>query len=803
MLRFIIILLANFYCFYISAQNFSISGRLLVGKKESITYGIVALQGTPFQTQVQQDGKYMLSGIPQGKYTIVAFCIDKKTHYQEIELNQDLVLDFVLEDFEDEIEAITIQAERERLFGLMRLQAVEDFGIYEGKKTEVISLQDLQANLTTNNARQVFARITGLNIWESDQAGLQLGIGGRGLSPNRTSNFNVRQNGYDISADALGYPEAYYTPPMEALERIEIVRGAASLQYGTQFGGMINFKFKRGSEKKVELISRQSVGSWGFLGSFNSLGGTVGKLNYYTYYQYKTGQGYRPNSGFQYHNFYASLEYAFSSKFSSNLQITKMNYLAQQAGGLTDRNFEENPRQSLRARNWFAIDWNLFALHFTYKINSQTQVNVRNFGLLAQRLSLGNLERINIADLGGERTLIDGKFENFGSETRVLHQYSIGKQTHSFLAGARLYKGTSTARQGFGSDGSDANFRFLNPNNLEDSDYRFPNKNYALFAENIFKINDKFSLTPGLRWEHIQTFANGYYKRYVIDGAGNVIVQNKINENLGRKRSFLIAGLGASYKISTIAELYANFSQNYRAINFTDLRINNPNIRIDANIRDEKGFTADLGIRGANNDFFTYELTLFYLSYKGKIGQVLRTDTLLFNDFRFRSNISDARNIGLEAFTEVSLLKMLKKENSSWQWLFFGNFAFIDARYVRTQESSIRNRKVEMVPPITLKMGNTIKYRNFSSTLQYAYTAEHFSDASNTRRTASAIEGIIPSYRVVDWSFAYSWKLLRFELSINNLLNEQYFTRRADAYPGPGIIPADGRGFYGTLQVKW
>ena len=78
----------------------------------------------------------------------------------------------------------------------------------------------------------------------------QLGIGGRGLSPNRNSNFNTRQNGYDISADALGYPESYYTPPAESIERIEVVRGAASLQFGTQFGGMLNFRFKKGPQDK-------------------------------------------------------------------------------------------------------------------------------------------------------------------------------------------------------------------------------------------------------------------------------------------------------------------------------------------------------------------------------------------------------------------------------------------------------------------------------------------------------------------------------------------------------------------------
>lgn len=785
-------------------QTFNISGKIALRQsREPIAMGIVALQGTKFQSQVQANGNFTLTAVPQGKYVLIAFAENAKTYFQEIELNSDLFLNIVLENLENEIEAITIQAEKERILGLTRLQNVENFGIYEGKKSEVVDVENLTANFATNNARQIFSRITGLNIWESDQAGLQLGIGGRGLNPNRTSNFNVRQNGYDISADALGYPESYYTPPVEALERIEIVRGAASLQYGTQFGGMLNFKFKRGSEKKIELTSRQSVGSWGFWSAFNSAGGTIGKLNYYAYYLYKTGKGYRPNSAFNYHNFYTSLEYAFSKKFSATWQFTKMQYLAQQPGGLTDKNFEENPRQSLRERNWFCVDWNLLALLFTYKLNDNSQINIRNFGLLAQRLALGNLERANVADFGKERTLIAGKFQNFGSEIRFLHHYKVSNQKHTILLGARIYQGNSTAQQGFGTNSSDANFTFLNPDDVEDSNYRFPNTNYSFFAENIFQINDKWSITPGIRYENIQTFAEGYYKRYVKDGAGNIIVQDKISENLARKRGFVFAGVGVSYKMKPQAEIYANFSQNYRAINFTDLRINNPNLRIDANIQDEKGFTADVGLRGKSYDFFNYEITLFYLSYKGKIGQVLRTDSVLFNDYRFRTNVSDARNIGVEAFGEISLLPLVGKENSAWKWAIFGNFAFIDARYVHTQESSIRNRKVEMVPPITLRVGNTLQYKNFSTTLQYAYTAEHFSDATNTRRTASAIEGIIPAYSVVDLSFSYTWRFLRAEFSVNNLLNEKYFTRRAEGYPGPGIIPADGRGFYGTLQVKW
>ena len=44
--------------------------------------------------------------------------------------------------------------------------------------------------------------------------------------------------------------------------------------------------------------------------------------------------------------------------------MTYLTYLAQQAGGLTDKMFEENPLQTNRERNWFKINWLLSNLKF-------------------------------------------------------------------------------------------------------------------------------------------------------------------------------------------------------------------------------------------------------------------------------------------------------------------------------------------------------------------------------------------------------------------------------------------------------
>lgn len=789
------------------AQKGNISGNVTDTLNAVIPATEIVLKDTRYGTVSNTQGEYNLKNINYGTYTLVAFALGKEIYATQVEVNKPSVtVNIVLKPLKAELNEVTVHSEREKTFGISRLKSVDGVALYEAKKNELIVMNDVTANLSTNNARQIFAKVPGLNIWESDGAGLQLGIGGRGLSPNRTSNFNTRQNGYDISADALGYPESYYTPPSEALERIEVVRGASSLQYGTQFGGMLNFVMKRGpQDKKIEINSRQTLGSWGLWNSFNSAGGTVlnKKLNYYTFFQHKQGNGWRPNSQFEVNTAFASVQYKASKKLTVGVDYTYMHYLAQQPGGLTDVQFERDPTQSVRSRNWFTVDWNLFALTFDYVINEHTKINVRNFGLIASRKALGNLERINVLDLGGNRTMVDGSYHNMGNETRLLHHYRTGKKSHTVVTGFRLYKGTTTARQGDASKGSGANFSFNNPDNLENSDFRFPNTNIAVFAENIFRFSQRLSLTPGIRYEYINTKSAGYYRFILRDLAGNIVVDQKNYDEQNLSRGFLIGGLGLSYKINLKHELYANFSQNYRAVNFSDLRITNPNMKVDSNMQDEKGFSADIGIRGNKENWFNYDVSLFILSYQNRIGLLLKADQPpLYLDYRYRTNVADAITTGIESFAEVNVLKLFKSEAKS-ALLLFSNVAIIQSLYINSNDNSINNKKVELVPPVSVRAGSTFRNKKFQATAQFSYVGEQYSDATNAIRSSSAVNGIVPAYFVADFSMRYTWKRLTFETGCNNIANNYYFTRRADGYPGPGIIPADGRSFYFTLGGRF
>jgi Fe(3+) dicitrate transport protein len=681
-----------------------------------------------------------------------------------------------------------------------RLKDIEGTSVYAGKKTELIQMANVNANLATNNTRQIYARIPGLNIWEYDRGGLQLGIGGRGLSPNRSSNFNIRQNGYDISADALGYPESYYTPSTEGLERIEIVRGAAGLQYGPQFGGLVNFVMKEGpEEKRFELVTRQTGGSFGFFNTFNSIGGTVakGKLNYYSFYQYKRGDNWRPNSHFDQHNGYAHVAYDLSDKLKVTAEYTLMKYIAQQPGGLTDEQFETDPSLSVRARNWFSVDWNLIALKADYLFSDNARLNWRTYTLQGGRKALGILSYINRPDNGGLRDMQTDRYSNFGSEMRFIQRYKLsGNNKSTFLGGVRVYNGLTTRKQGDANDGNEADFIF-NGTEPNKSFFKFPGKNLALFAENIFQINHNWTITPGIRYEHINTKSDGYYYKLNI-----FIPSEKIDEEKSNPRNFTLLGIGTAWKFNNGTELYANISQNYRSINFNDLRVLNANARVDPDLHDETGYNVDAGFRGNFRDWLYLDVSLFYLRYNDRIGSIFTRDTS-FMTYRLRTNVSDSRNYGMEFLLEGDVLRAVKGGDSKYKLNIYTSFSLIDAKYMGSKNTAINGNRVENVPPVMFRTGVSFGNKRFNATWQYAFQSKQYSDATNAETTPTAVDGAIPSFGVMDLSLSYNWKQVTLFTGINNLTDTKYFTRRADGYPGPGILPADIRNWYATIQFTF
>lgn len=232
------------------------------------------------------------------------------------------------------------------------------------------------------------------------------------------------------------------------------------------------------------------------------------------------------------------------------------------------------------------------------------------------------------------------------------------------------------------------------------------------------------------------------------------------------------------------------------------MRIASPSAVIDPNLRDESGFSFDLGMRSEQTVLFSYDISGFYLSYNNRIGEIQTYDNLN-RIIRQRGNIGKAIIQGIEAYGEIDAIGFLTNNAGKLKGEIFGNIAFITSEYVRSENSEVVGREVEFVPAINLKSGVRIGFNDFKASLQYMYVGSQFTDASNARDGGVAeVTGEIPAYSVIDFSSSYQYKRFKVEATINNVANTMYFTRRATGYPGPGILPSDGRGLYLTLQVR-
>ena len=672
--------------------------------------------------------------------------------------------------------------------------------IYAGKKSALIVLENVQGNIASNTMRQVLAKVPGIHIWESDPSGIQIGIAARGLSPNRSWEFNVRQNGYDIAADPFGYPEAYYNPQLQAVQRIEIVRGQGALQYGPQFGGMINYIIKNGSEikKPIEFETQQTIGSNGLLNSFNAIGGKKGKVNYYSFFDQRNGEGWRANSQFFTKAGFGSVTYNFNNQISLTFELMYSHIRSQQPGGLTDAQIKQDTKQSFRTRNWFDITWKTPALTLQYEINNHSRWNTKIFGTIGNRNSVGFLQSITIKDSinratnqFNNRVVNLDTYRNYGFESRIINDYIFGKMKNTVSAGIRLYTGTTQRlADGIGSTGS--NYDISIKGNYP-KDIHFKSNNIAAFVENIFRISDKLYVIPGIRNEWLEGSASG---RNGFSSLGDAINL----QNIKRTRSFLLGGIGSEYHLTKSTEIYSNYSQAYRPIQFSNLQSPPTTDTVDSDLKDSKGFNFDIGYRGKLKNYLQFDISAYMLQYNNRVGTITTSGT----NYRLITNVGRSISKGIESYIEFNPLKAFTNKVHT-DLILYSSYAFTNAKYSGDhKDASTKDKNVENAPQNIVRAGISFGYKEFLFTTQFSFVGSSFSDANNTIVSSeNGNIGLIPSYSITDLTTSFKFsKNFNIKAGINNIEDKRYFTRRAGGYPGPGAMPADGRTFFLSLGAK-
>jgi len=680
------------------------------------------------------------------------------------------------------------------------LPATHGTYLFAGKKTEVIELAYSPADITNKTGRQVFSKIPGVFVYDMDGAGNQINVATRGLDPHRGWEFNNRKDGIIINSDMYGYPASHYSMPLESIGRIEIVRGTGSLQYGAQFGGMLNYVTKQGdTTRPFSFESINTIGSFKLLSTYNAIGGRSGKWKYYAYIQKKSRNGYRDNEHTDSEAEAIILTYQPTTKFSIRTEWARSKYLYRIPGGLTDSMFIADPKQATRSRNYFRPDIHVPSVTINWDLSAQTKLQFTSSAVIGRRNSVLFDKPTNVKDtintttgqFNNRQVDID-RFNSYTTEMRLLQYYSLGKMFNTLVAGVQYMNNDLHRTQlGKGTTGSDYDLSLVDP--VWGRDIHFKTKNIALFAENKFQLSKNLSANIGARIEIGQTDLSGKIVYYP---------ENEIPVTI--KHNFPLFGINISYKPKEKMEWYAGWSQAYRPMLFKDLIPGSLFEKVDPAIKDANGYNVEGGFRGSWK-FLKWDITGFVLQYNNRFGTLAETDnTGAF--YTYRTNIGNSLTKGAEI-----LLQADWHINGKVLLSAFTSTAFMHARYKNAVVKSgnaninISGNKVESVPDIITRNGITIRYRRISFSTLYSYTSSTFADPLNTvvpLKTTGAV-GIVPAYGILDMNGVVRFsKNLEARMSCNNVTGKKYFTKRPLFYPGPGVWPSDGRNFSTSVVIR-
>lgn len=779
------------------AQGQMVKGRITDAQNQPLKGAAILWKGGSTGVESNAEGRFEIALPPNQSEKILQVNLLGYVP-QEVPLQDDFYVDVKMIATSIDLNTFTIRELSQQQTAIERLPEVIGTYIASGKKNEVITISDMDVNLADKTGRQLFAKVPGVFVYDMDGSGNQINIATRGLDPHRSWEYNVRLNGVMTNSDLYGYPASHFSAPMESVEKVELIRGTASLQYGATFGGMINYVTKTAdTTRKISYEGQFNYGSFDTRSMYHAIGGKIGKFSYYAYAHNRASDGYRENGDSKSNGQFLSLAYAFSPNLTLKAEIAHSYYNYHIPGPLSDGLFYDNPRQSTRARNYYAPDIWVPSLNLDWKISPRTQLSVIANGLYGTRNSVmfvGFADKLDVPNTAGvysNRQVDIDHFNSFTAEARFKHQFNTGGIKHTTIAGVRYINNDLNRQQiGKGTAGFDYDLSLVTSGYGRDLWFR--TGNIAVFAEHLLQLNPRLSVSGGMRVEHGTTDMTG-----TISYLAPAKVPNEI------KHRFPLFGASAQYKLSSFASLYAGISEAYRPVIFADVIPANALEKIDTNLLDAKGFNAELGIRGNWRNRIHFDVSVFALHYNNRMGSTIIQEN--GQSLVFKTNLGNTITHGVEFYTEVNVL-----QTKSGSISVFTSTSYFDARYVQGtlvaggKITEIAGNRVESTPKWMTRNGLQGRYHSLSAALQYSWVAMSYSDPENTvNPSPNGSKGTVPAYGLFDFNATYRFnKHFSLRASVSNFTDTQYFTKRPTIYPGPGVWPSDGRSFTTTLIVK-
>ncbi|HSJ48188.1 MAG TPA: TonB-dependent siderophore receptor [Gammaproteobacteria bacterium] len=634
----------------------------------------------------------------------------------------------------------------------------------------IVTTEDL-ATTQPMSTEDALRNIPGVVIKPEEESAVVANIGIRGLSAADYKSL-ILEDGVPVAPGLFVGNGRYYNPRIQRMESIEVLKGAASLRYGPNtIGGVINYKTKQ-PDDGVAVAGR--VGSFGYREAVLEAGGSApsGEATAGVVYTRARSDGFQ-NKGFEMEDLMLKGgmligdNHWISAKVSHYDNEANISYRGLFLDAFrADANFNPAPD------DWFLTTRKSLDLNHEWEIDSSMTLNTLlywsemnrdywRFGTVTgtPTQTVNGLTQWNYSDNvnGNNRA-----FDRVGLDSRLHVQHDSFGMSNEAEFGFRFMEeemidqtilGTRekprTAERGVGKDTVDGA------------------TSYALFAQNRFILNDRLSLTPGLR---IEKYEQTRLKRQVSAAAGNSVKTSNTE---------YVPGVGLTFQATPTAQLYGGIYKAFSPALNGDSLSGLQDQQLDA----ERSINLEIGVRGGN-ERVRYELTAFRMEFDNQI--IPANSNTNFQN----TNGGETLHQGVEGAIGYE----------------FGNGFSIDANATYVPDAEfVGNRYASDGVTITIPDGNRVTYTpelvanlrlgyrtgNLKTALTANYIDEQYTDTANTdtiqENTSGFFTGRLDSYTTVDLTANYDVnKQFSLSAAVKNLTDERYIASlRQGIYAGP------------------
>ncbi|MEX0981959.1 MAG: TonB-dependent receptor [Bacteroidales bacterium] len=790
-----VILITAMTCSAFSQPSDQIAGKV-VHNEEGVPFLSVYMQGTSNGTITNENGAFTLQGLPGEE---VLLCIDGlgyKTIYHPLTpgSNQEELL-FQIEEDELLLEEVVVTGSR---VGLLR---------YLPGSANIVQQREL-AIAAPVSANEILRNIPGVHVVDEEGAGLRVNIGIRGLDPDRSRNVLVLEDGIPVALAPYGEPEMYYSPNIERMAGMEVLKGNGSILFGPQtIGGVVNYiTDDPGKEPAGKVAFR--AGDFGYNSTYLKYGNTINNLGFAINYNRKAAREFGPTT-FLLHDLNTKLVMDLSPKSklsmklgvydeNSNSTYVGITQAMYDAGGydyltiapddnLHIRRYAVSASHAYQVKDGLKLNTTLFAYTTSRDWNRQDftyDPGASRLTDIVHGTEYANEGAIFMRDGTGQR---NRQFEVAGIEPRLSYRYELLNMTSKLDAGVRFLYERAYEQRVNGTRAGVAS------GDLRNDETRTGNA-FSSFIQHKTLLTEQLTITAGLRSEIIR------YER-------DIFRLNHVDTLIGNStRDFaLIPGAGINYNISDNIGLFTGLHRGYAPPRTKDAISNNG---IDLELEAENSWNYELGMR---TELFgaKMELTAFYMNFSNQVIPVSES-----------SGGAGAGLINGGATThkgvEMSVLMPLNgPAPGKWNNSFMVAGTYVDSRFssdryilekTGTNEEispvyvSVKGNKTPYAPELTLSSALVIDYAGtVGLRLSGNYTGAQFTDALNTedvrdyiaqdaadsdynykQATLNGRIGIIRAHFVADASAWYRLGSsgLEFTLAVKNLTDERYIASR-------------------------